>query len=105
MDTVEERAKFTARAFNIKKWYNNYKSMLKDDIEAIDICSPPNVHAEQAIMARDSHLVPFYNEIRHFVFSILHDKSPKVTLQDGSESLKVAIAINKAIEQRKEIYL
>lgn len=55
MDAIEERAKVTARSFRIKKWYNDYRSMLKDEeIEAIDICSPPNAHAEQAIMAAET---------------------------------------------------
>jgi len=55
MDVVRERAQSTARAFHVKKWYSNYEEMLKDnEVEAVDICSPPSMHAEQAIEAAKS---------------------------------------------------
>jgi predicted dehydrogenase len=55
MDVVKERAQSTARAFHVKKWYSNYEEMLKDnEVEAVDICSPPHMHAEQAIEAAKS---------------------------------------------------
>ena len=54
MDSVKERARSTARTFGISKWYSDYETMLKDDsIDAVDICSPPGFHAEQAIMAAE----------------------------------------------------
>jgi predicted dehydrogenase len=54
---------------------------------------------------QDSHLVPFFNEIKHFVNSVQNDTPPDVSLQDGLESLKLAIATNKSIDQKKEISL
>lgn len=54
---------------------------------------------------RDSHLIPFFNEIQHFVNSVQNDTPPDVSLQDGLESLKLAIATNKSIDQKKEITL
>jgi myo-inositol 2-dehydrogenase/D-chiro-inositol 1-dehydrogenase len=55
MDPIKEKAQSTAHAFHIRNWYCDYEEMLKDDeIEAIDICSPPNAHAEQAIKAAQS---------------------------------------------------
>lgn len=52
MDAVKERAQSTARNFHIEKWYSDYEEMLKDDeIEAVDICSPPDAHTEQSIKA------------------------------------------------------
>jgi predicted dehydrogenase len=55
MDAIKERAEATARSFHIKKWYSDYEEMLKDgEIEAVDICSPPNAHAEQALKAAEA---------------------------------------------------
>ena len=54
---------------------------------------------------RDSHLIPFFNEIQHFVSSVQNDTPPDVSLKDGLESLKLAITIGKSIDQQKEIQL
>jgi predicted dehydrogenase len=54
---------------------------------------------------RDSHLIPFLYEIQHFVDSVQNDTPPEVSLKDGLESLKLAIAVNKSIHEQKEIYL
>jgi predicted dehydrogenase len=55
MDVVKEKAQLTARTFGVKKWYSSYKEMLKDsEIQAVDICSPPHMHAQQAIDAAES---------------------------------------------------
>jgi len=55
MDSIPERAKLVAREFHIEKWYGSYTSMLQDDnIDAIDICSPPTSHSENAILASES---------------------------------------------------
>ena len=54
---------------------------------------------------RDSHLIPFFNEIQHFVSSVQNDTPPDVSLKDGLESLKLAITIGKSIDQQKEIHL
>lgn len=55
MDVVKERAQSTARTFGVKKWYCSYEEMLKDsEVQAVDICSPPHMHAQQAIEAAKS---------------------------------------------------
>lgn len=55
MDVVKERAQLTARTFGVKKWYSNYEKMLEDsEVQAVDICSPPHMHAQQAIEAAKS---------------------------------------------------
>ena len=54
---------------------------------------------------RDSHLIPFFNEIKHFVNSVQNDIPPDVSFHDGLEALKLAIAINKSVDQQKEIHL
>lgn len=47
-DIVEERAKKFAGEFDAKI-FADYKELLKEDIEAVYILTPPNVHKEQVI--------------------------------------------------------
>ncbi len=52
MDVIKERAQLTAHNFGVKKWYSDYSEMLNDsEVQAVDICSPPHMHAEHAIEA------------------------------------------------------
>jgi UDP-N-acetylglucosamine 3-dehydrogenase len=54
MDKVLEKAHLAATTFGIEKTYNDYSAMLKDnEIDAIDICSPPSAHAENAKLAAE----------------------------------------------------
>lgn len=53
-DSQRSKAKAVARRFNIEKWYIDYQEMLKNEnIDAVDICTPPHVHAEQSIIAAE----------------------------------------------------
>jgi predicted dehydrogenase len=55
MDVVKERAESAAHAFGIEKWYSRFEDLLKDgEVEAVDICTPPYLHAQQAIEAAES---------------------------------------------------
>ncbi len=52
VDIVEERARRTAERWGISRWYTDYRQALReDDIEAVDICTPHNVHAGPALEA------------------------------------------------------
>jgi UDP-N-acetylglucosamine 3-dehydrogenase len=54
MDTVPQKATYAATTFGVKKIYYDYLTMLKDDeIDAVDICSPPAFHAENARLAAE----------------------------------------------------
>lgn len=51
-DTVKARAKAVAEKFKIPRYYTNDDDVLKlDDIHAVDICVPTNVHMPVAIAA------------------------------------------------------
>lgn len=53
-DIIKERAKRLASSFNID-WYADYRKLLeRDDIEAVFIVTPPNLHAEQAIASAEA---------------------------------------------------
>lgn len=51
-DVDESEAKRTANMFNINRYYTDISEMLKrEDLEMVDICTPPHLHAPQAIQA------------------------------------------------------
>ncbi|MCS7223675.1 MAG: Gfo/Idh/MocA family oxidoreductase, partial [Armatimonadetes bacterium] len=55
VDIVEERARRTAERWNIPKWFTDYRQALKEnEVEAVDICTPHNVHAPPALEALKS---------------------------------------------------
>jgi len=51
-DIIEEKVKTVAQLFNIKDTYTNYKDLLdRDDIDAVDICTPNYLHSVIAVDA------------------------------------------------------
>ena len=51
-DVDESEAKRTANMFDIKRYYTDLPDMLKrEDLEMVDICTPPHLHAPMAIQA------------------------------------------------------
>jgi len=51
-DVDKEEAKRTAKMFNIDRYYTDISDMLKrEDLEMVDICTPPHLHAPMAIQA------------------------------------------------------
>jgi len=57
VDIDEEKAKEKAQAVGAK-WHTNYKEIL-DEVDAVDICTPPHLHAEMTIEAakRGKHVL------------------------------------------------
>jgi len=59
-DVNEAEAKGTARTFNIARSYTDLSDMLqREDLEMVDICIPPHMHAPMAIQAieEDCHVL------------------------------------------------
>ena len=59
-DVDKEEAKRTAKMFNIDRYYTDISDMLKrEDLEMVDICTPPHLHAPMAIQAieEDCHVL------------------------------------------------
>jgi predicted dehydrogenase len=54
MDPQPGQAKKTAEQFGIPKYYTDFDTFVQDgSLDAIDICSPPHVHADQAVKAAE----------------------------------------------------
>lgn len=51
MDLAPGRAKEIAKKFNIPRFYENEKELLAQEIDAVYIASPQNVHCRQVVMA------------------------------------------------------
>ena len=59
-DVDKEEAKRTAKMFDIDRSYTDLSDMLKrEDLEMVDICTPPHLHAPMAIQAieEDCHVL------------------------------------------------
>jgi len=59
-DINEAEAKRTAEMFSIDRYYTDLSDMLKrEDLEMVDICTPPHLHAPMAIQAieEDCHVL------------------------------------------------
>jgi len=51
-DVIEEAAKNSATSFGAKHWFTDYKKVLEGrEVEAVLICTPPHLHALQALEA------------------------------------------------------
>jgi predicted dehydrogenase len=54
-DIVKERAEAAAKDWGAKKIYTDYAKLAKDpDIDAVDICTPHNMHAAPAVAAAEA---------------------------------------------------
>jgi predicted dehydrogenase len=54
-DINEAEAKKTAKMFNIDRSYTDLSDMLKrEDLKVVDICTPPQMHAQMAIQAMEA---------------------------------------------------
>jgi predicted dehydrogenase len=53
-DIIEERAKSLAEKYAAKYYFNNDQIFESNEIDCIDICTPPNLHAELSIKAAES---------------------------------------------------
>jgi len=52
---TEEHAKLAAEKFGIEAWYTDYRELLKRaDLDAVSICTPNYLHAQQAVDAANS---------------------------------------------------
>lgn len=54
-----EKAKDWVNRHGIKKVYSSVEEMLKDDIDAVYIATPPNVHKKYAIMCIEAGKIPY----------------------------------------------
>ena len=53
-DISEAEAKRTANMFDVNRYYTDLSDMLKrEDLEMVDICTPPQMHAQMAIQAME----------------------------------------------------
>ncbi|MCK9329829.1 MAG: Gfo/Idh/MocA family oxidoreductase [Candidatus Cloacimonetes bacterium] len=56
-DIVTELAEDTAKKYNIKNFYTNYKEMLEiEQPNAVIICTPSGLHSEMGIFAAEHHI-------------------------------------------------
>ncbi len=76
VDVDEEKAKAEAERTGAK-WSTDYLSIL-DEVDAVDICTPPHLHAEMSLAAmhRGKH--------------VLTEKVMATTLEDADEMIRVA---------------
>jgi predicted dehydrogenase len=70
-DKNEERAKEMAKKFGVQAWYTDHRKLLeRPDVDAVSICTPNNLHCEQAVAAAETG--------RH----VLLEKPMAVTLEE-----------------------
>lgn len=84
-DKVESAAQNTARQFGIKQYFTNLSDMLKQEIDIVDICTPPKTHLSLATEAMEAGC------------HVLSEKPLALTVEDVDELIKVA--------QRKNVKL
>jgi predicted dehydrogenase len=53
-DKVESAAQNTARQFGVKQYFTNLSDMLKQEIDVVDICTPPRTHLSLATEAMEA---------------------------------------------------
>ena len=53
-DIQESVAKRVSKQFGIPKYYTNFSEMVKDDLDFVDICTPPKTHLSLAIEAMEA---------------------------------------------------
>jgi predicted dehydrogenase len=54
-DVSEERAASFAEKYGIKKYYTDYRKLVKDnEVDAVSICTPSGLHSEQVIFAANA---------------------------------------------------
>jgi UDP-N-acetyl-2-amino-2-deoxyglucuronate dehydrogenase len=54
MDHTAERAKLVAKQFNVPHWCSTEQELLAQDLDAVYIATPQNVHARQVIQAAEA---------------------------------------------------
>jgi len=78
-DVVKEKAVEKAERWGVPKWYTDSNKLLKDkDIDAVDICLPPDFHAPVAIAAAEAG--------KH----VFVEKPMALTLKDCDEMIESA---------------
>jgi predicted dehydrogenase len=50
-DVDESRARFSARKFNVAKWFCDYRELLREDIDVVSVCTPNATHSPITIDA------------------------------------------------------
>jgi len=77
-ESSEELAKEKAQQLGIEKYYGNFDTLLKDDIECVHICTPNNLHYEmsKAAILSGKHVVC--------------EKPLATTVEEGKELLELA---------------
>jgi predicted dehydrogenase len=82
-DIEEERAVEKAKKYNVPKWYTNLNELLQDkEIDAVDVCLPPALHAQVAVAA--------LNAGKH----VFVEKPMALTLKDCDDMINAARANN-----------
>lgn len=77
-DVEEEKAASLAREFGVKKVFTDYRELLKENLDAVSICTPNALHAEMAVAAAEAG--------KH----VLVEKPMAVTLEQADQMIKAA---------------
>lgn len=77
-DKVESAAQNTARQFGVKQYFTNLSDMLKQEIDVVDICTPPKTHFALATEAMEAGC------------NVLSEKPLALTVEDVDELTRVA---------------
>jgi predicted dehydrogenase len=50
-DSTKEKARSCARKFKVKKWFTDYKDLLREGLDLVSLCTPPSTHSQLTIDA------------------------------------------------------
>lgn len=85
-DIVPEKAEATAKKWNVKNWFTDYRKVLElPEVEAVDICTPHAAHAPIAIDALKAG--------KH----VLVEKPMASNLKDATKMVKTAKEMGKVL--------
>lgn len=86
VDTDKEKAKRTARKFNVDKVFSSIDALFeKEEIDAVSVCTPPDTHAGVALKAFDNGA------------DVLCEKPLAVSVDDGKAMVKASQAKGKTL--------
>jgi predicted dehydrogenase len=81
-DKIESAAQNTAKQFGIKQYFTNLSDMLKQEIDIVDICTPPKTHLSLATEAMEAGC------------HVLAEKPLAMTVKDVDDLISVSLRKN-----------